>query len=198
MKLITVLNYIKQFKVPVFHTNDISGYFNIKISNASKVLARLAKDNHIIRLKKGLWAVKDQLDPLELPNYLLSPSPAYISFQSALYYHNVIDQIPSIIYVATLHKTIKFTTPIATVSAHQIHPDFFFGYTYIEKIKMATAEKALVDVLYLSDSKSKLFGLLPEIDFDEINLEEVKKIINKIPSKRKKQIALNRFESLDL
>src|SRR3972149_9910253 len=129
MKLTTILNYINQFKIPVFHTNDIANFFNIPNVNASKILSRLTLDNHLVHLKKGLWAIPGKLDPLELPNYLLSPNPAYISFQSALYFHNVIDQIPSVIYVATIHKTVKFVTPIAIVSAHQIHPKFFFGYT---------------------------------------------------------------------
>lgn len=196
MKSTKVLSYINQFKVPVFNTNDIAGYFNITIGNASKILSRLAKENHLIHLKKGLWAIAGKLDPLELPNYLLSPNPAYISFQSALYYRNVIDQIPSIIYVATLHKTIKFITPIAVISAHQIHPNFFFGYTYDNKIKMATAEKALIDVLYLSSTKSNLFKALPELDLDEINLKKAAKIIKKIPSKRKQTLVLKIFKSL--
>ncbi len=196
MKSLKVLNYINKFKIPVFNTKDIAGYFNITIANASKLLARFAKENHLIRLKKGLWAVTDKLDPLELPNYLLSPNPTYISFHSALYYHNVIDQIPSVIYVATLHKTVKFTTPIADISAHQIHPKFFFGYEFDNKIKMATAEKALIDTLYLSSAKSSLFKSLPELDLDEIDMQKAKEIIAKIPSKRKQTLVLNIFNSL--
>lgn len=198
MKLIEALKLINELEVSVFRTDDIAAYFNIKTAHASKILTRLSKSNHLLHLKKGLWAIPDRLDPLELPNYLLSPLPSYISFHSALYYRNVIDQIPSIIYVATLYKTIKFITPIATVSAHQIHPDFFFGYTYDEKtkIKMATAEKALIDTLYLSSAKSGIFKALPEVDSDEIDLEKARKIIKKIPSKLRQTLVLKRFNAL--
>ena len=198
MKLIEALKLINELEVSVFRTDDIAAYFNIKTAHASKILTRLSKSNHLLHLKKGLWAVPDKIDPLELPNYLLAPLPSYISFHSALYYRNVIDQIPSIIYVATLYKTIKFITPIATISAHQIHPDFFFGYTYDEKtkIKMATAEKALIDTLYLSSAKSGIFKALPEVDSDEIDLEKTRKIIKKIPSKLRQTLVLKRFNAL--
>lgn len=198
MRLIDVLKYINELNNPVFTSNDIAAYLNIKNSHASKILSRLSKSNHLIHLKKGIWAVTNKIDPLALPNYLLSPVPCYISFYSALYYRNVIDQIPSIIYVATLHKTIKFITPIATISAHQIHPRFFFGYTYDEKnnIKMASAEKALIDTLYLYSSRSKLFRALPELDMDEINIKKAKAIIKKIPSKRLKSLVLKLFDAL--
>lgn len=196
MKLIKVLNHINQFEAGVFHTSDIAVYFNITTENASKILGRLAKENHLVHLKRGLWAVNGKLDPLELPNYLLSPSPAYISFQSALYYHNVIDQIPSVIYAAALHKTIKFITPIAVISFHQIHPSFFFGYTYNGKIKMATAEKALIDTLYLSSARSNLFTALPELDLDEIDIKKAEKIITKIHSKQRQTLVLNSFKRL--
>ena len=198
MKLIEVLDHINRFEIPVFYTNDIATYFDVTTTHASHLLRRLSNSGHLIHLKRGLWAIPERFDPLALPNYLLAPLPAYISFHSALYYRNVIDQIPTIIYVATLHRTAKFITPIATISAHQIHPDFFFGYTYDEKtgIKMATAEKALIDTLYLSAAKTKIFKSLPELDMDELNLDKAKKIIKKIPSKYRQTLVLNQFNKL--
>jgi predicted transcriptional regulator of viral defense system len=198
MKLIEALKLIRQLKISVFRTNDIATYLKITTPHASKILKRLSNSKHLIYLKKGLWAISDKIDPLVLPNYLLKPLPSYISFQTALYYRNVIDQIPDIIYVATLHKTIKIKTPIATISAHQIKSDFFFGYTYDEStgIKMATAEKALIDVFYLHPTKSGFFKSLPELDMDEIDLDKARKIIKKITSKRRRTIVLNQFKAL--
>ncbi len=198
MKLIEAQNLIKKLETPVFRTGDIATYLNIKTDHASQILRRLTNSGHLINLKKGLWAIPDKLDPLALPNYLLAPLPAYISFHSALYYRNVIDQIPTTIFVATLHKTVKIVTPIATISAHQIQPDFFFGYTFDEKtgVKMATAEKALIDFLYLYPTKSKIFRALPELDMDELNLEKAKKIIVKIPSKSRQTIVQDQFKAL--
>lgn len=198
MKLIEALNLINKLEVPAFYTDDIAAYLHLSMTGASQTLRRLSKSGHVIRLKAGLWAIPDKIDPLALPNYLLAPLPSYISFHSALYYRNVIDQIPSIIYAATLRKTIKFTTPIATVSAHQIQPDFFFGYTFDEKtgVKMATAEKALIDTLYLSPAKSGIFKALPELDKEELNLNEAQRIIEKIPSKRRRTLVQKRFNGL--
>lgn len=87
-------------------------------------------------------------------------------------------------------------TPIAVISVHKIQPTFFFGYTYNEKIKMATAEKALIDILYLSSAKSNLFKTLPEPDLNEIDLKKAEKIITKIQSKQKRTVVLNNFKRL--
>ena len=61
---------------------------------------------------------------------------------------------------------------------------------------MATAEKALIDILYLSSSRSKIFTALPELDFDEINVKKAKRIIEKIPFKSKKTFVQNKFNAL--
>lgn len=182
----------------MFYTNDVAAYLDLPIPHASQILRRLSNSNHVVKLKRGLWGIPDKIDPLTLPNYLLAPLPAYISFHSALYYRNVIDQIPTVIYVATLHKTAKFITPIATISAHHIQPDFFFGYTFDEKtgVKMATPEKALIDTLYLSPVKSGIFKALPELDREELDIDHAREIIEKIPSKQRQKLVLKRFNKL--
>ena len=47
----------------------------------------------------GLWATDLSLDPLRLPEYLTAPLPSYVSFQSALFFHGMISQIPNVIVV---------------------------------------------------------------------------------------------------
>jgi len=190
MRLIDVFHRIQQLELNIFSTSDIASYLNIPLSYASKLLQRLTKANHLVKIKRGLWAFPDRLDPLALPNYLLAPYPAYISLQSALYYHNVIDQIPAVVYAVTLHKTTVIKTPVAVISAHQIKPGFFFGYDYdeIAGVKMATAEKALIDLLYLTPAKSKLFANLPEIDLDVIDIKKIKEIVKKVPSASRRKI----------
>jgi hypothetical protein len=61
---------------------------------------------------------------------------------------------------------------------------------------MATAEKALVDILYLFPEKSKTFRALPELGVKELSLNKIEKWIKKIPSKRRRTLVANRFRDL--
>jgi hypothetical protein len=44
-----------------------------------------------------------------------APDPAYISLQSALFHHGLIEQIPSILYAVTPGRPRRLRTPIARV-----------------------------------------------------------------------------------
>jgi predicted transcriptional regulator of viral defense system len=41
-----------------------------------------------------------------LPELISAPWPAYVSLQSALHHHGVIEQIPSVIYAVTPEKAL--------------------------------------------------------------------------------------------
>lgn len=103
--------------------------------------------------------MSEQIDPLMLLEYLTVPFPCYISLQRALYYHGIITQILEVVYAVSIARTKKYYTSIASVSIHHIQPDFFFDYEVVGKlaIKIATPEKALADICYLSAAKTRLF-----------------------------------------
>jgi predicted transcriptional regulator of viral defense system len=93
-----------------------------------------------------------------------APSPSYVSLQSALFHHGLIEQIPSVIYAAAPGRPRRVKTPLGTVSFHRLPPELFEGFEITaDGAKVATAEKALFDLLYLSPSRSRLFAKLPEI-----------------------------------
>src|SRR5205823_885789 len=59
----------------------------------------------------------------------------------------------------------RYQTPIGTFSIHHLAPDFFFGFERDRtNVPIAVPEKALLDVLYLSQTKTRLFVRLPELD----------------------------------
>ena len=78
---------LKALKVPVIQTSDASACLRITRQHASQVLGRLAKANVVFPIARGLWAFTDSADSLTFPEYLTAPFPAYISLQTALYYH---------------------------------------------------------------------------------------------------------------
>ena len=196
MKLIDVHKKLIELNVPVFHTSDAAACLNIEPAHASKLLARLASSGHIVHLSRGMWAFKEKVEILALPEYLTKPFPSYVSLQSALYYHGMISQIPSVTYAVSIGRTKKYKTPLGVVSIHHVNPSFFFGYQSIGKdiAKIATPEKALIDYFYLSPARSHLFKALPELELPQkFSTKKAYKIIDMIKSKRRKSLVMRSF-----
>jgi predicted transcriptional regulator of viral defense system len=196
MKLINIYHKLNQLEQPVLRTNDVAAYLDITTTNASKILARLSEAKHIVHLARGLWAFPMYLDILALPQYLTAPFPSYISLQTALYYHGMVSQLPEVLYAISLARSKRFITPLGVISIHHVQPDFFFGYEEKSRnVKMATPEKALVDIFYLTPAKSRLFTSLPELELPkDFSIQKTKNIINKIKSTSRKELVKKRFE----
>ncbi|MBL4818517.1 MAG: hypothetical protein JKY15_04710 [Deltaproteobacteria bacterium] len=197
MRLLEALTQLKKINMPVFSTNDAAAMLGKSRISTSQMLLRLAASNHLMSLKKGLWGFKSKLEPLMLPSYLVSPFPCYISLQSALYFHGMISQIPQVLYAVSLGRTRRYHTPLVDVSIHHIDVGFFNGYVIDKQssVKMATPEKALLDVLYLSDTRTKLFHSLPEVDLPpHFKVKQALKMIDTITSQKKRTLVLERFQ----
>jgi len=199
MRLVAVHALLLAMNVPVFRTSDAGAYLGIGNGHASKLLARLADSGHLTRLGRGRWGFKDRIEPFALPEYLTAPYPSYISLQSALHHHGMISQIPSVIYAVSIARTNKHATAMGTVSIHHVAPSYFFGYRFAGKGpgKIAVPEKALIDFLYLSPARSRLFRALPELEFPKgFKVSEARKIIRRIRSARRRNHVGRRFEAL--
>lgn len=199
MTLSEALKEIKAIGQPVFRTADVMAALDIQKSHASKLLNRLAHHEHVLRLMRGLWAIPESLEPLAIVQHLTAPFPSYVSLQSALYYHDMISQIPEVIYCVSLARTRTYETPFAAYSIHHIPGSFFFGYE--EKgehhVRIASPEKALLDIFYLSPTKSRLFVALPEVEFPpKFSINKAHNMIRKIEGLRRRTLVLNRFERL--
>lgn len=199
MRLLDGFIKLKALGVPVIQTSDASACLNITRSNASKVLGRLAKANIVFPIARGLWAFSEKADPLTFPEHLTAPFPAYVSLQTALYYHGVISQIPEVVYAVSIARTRRYKNALGVISIHHMEPEFFFDFDVIGKnqIKMATLEKALLDTLYFAPARSLLFKALPEIELPEnFNVKHAYETITKISSLRLRTIVKNRLEAL--
>lgn len=188
MTLVEALSALASMKTAVFHTSDAAARLGIANAHASTILARLAASRHIVRLRRGVWAFADRVDPLALPEHLTFPLPSYVSLQSALYLHGLISQIPAVTYAVSLARTRRFTTPLGTVSIHHVDPAFFFGFEDAgHGGRLATPEKALVDFLYLGPTRSRLFRALPELGLPgHFNLRIARGFVRRIGSARRR------------
>jgi predicted transcriptional regulator of viral defense system len=166
------MNQIEAFRqlgglgVASFGTRDAAARLQVTPGNAHMILSRLEREGLLTHLRRGRWGLKDAISAFALPEALSAPEPAYVSLQSALFHHGLIDQVPAVTYAMTTGRTRRMSTPVGTVSFHRLPPELFSGFKVEgdDGFKMATAEKALFDVLYLAPGRSRLFARLPELD----------------------------------
>lgn len=187
------------FGAAVVSTEDAAVRLHKSVSAASRILGRLADSGLVLRLRRGLWSLRRDLDPLLVPEFLTAPLPAYVSLHSALYSHGMIDQIPRVVYVVSLADTRRVATSIGTFSIHRIVPELFGGFTTDPRtgVKMASPEKALLDVLYLSAARSRLFVRLPETELSRgFSISEVRRWITRIPARYRRTMVARRFDAL--
>lgn len=160
------LQKIQGLGVSSFETRDISALLRVTPANASALLSRLATRGFVQRLARGRWSMGAQPNREHLAEQVAAPSPAYVSLQSALFRHGLIEQVPDVLYAITLGRARRVRTPSGTVSLHRMPPALFGGFeTTDDGTKVATAEKALFDLLYLGPTRTRLFVHLPEIEF---------------------------------
>ena len=81
MRLIDILSKLQRLDQPVLETADVAAIVGVTKPHASKIAARLAEAGHLLALRRGVWAFPGRLDPLELPERLTAPQPAYVSLQ---------------------------------------------------------------------------------------------------------------------
>ncbi len=189
MRLVDALASLSRMGEPVFDTGDAAARLGLANAHASQALARLARAGHLVRLRRGLWAVPDRVDPLTLPGRLTAPLPSYVSLQSALYLHGMVSQVPAVTYAVSLARTRRFRTPLATVSVHHVTPAFFFGFEAAGRqgALVATPEKALIDLLYLRPARSQLFRATPELELPRrFSVRRARAIVSRVDHPRRR------------
>jgi predicted transcriptional regulator of viral defense system len=164
MNQIEALQRLRALATPVVESRDAAALLQVSTSNATTILRRLAKSGMIAHLSRGRWLVTEKIDSLALPELISAPYPAYISMQSALFHHGLIEQIPSVVYAVTPARPRRLQTPLGTISFHRMPPELFMGFELSppSNAKIATPEKALFDLFYLAPGRSRVFSNQPQ------------------------------------
>lgn len=199
MNATTALRLLLDLRTPVVTTSDAVALLRLSTPAATRTLGRLASAGLVRRLRRGLWGLGPSIDPYVLAGYIAAPSPAYVSLPSALYLHGLTEQIPAVVYVISLGRSQRVRTSIATFSVHHVAPEMFGGFEVDARsgIRLATPEKALADVLYLSGTRSRLFAALPEIELPpRFRWSTVRAWLRRAPSSRLRAMGLERLASL--
>lgn len=124
---------------------------------------RLVKKGFAFRPMEG--AIAFSQDPYIIATQLVEPS--YISFSSALYLHEILYQVPSIVECITTRNPRRLTE--LGIEYHKINPKLLFGYTRLERGKsyafVAEPEKAILDSAYFSkDFEQMAVEALPRLN----------------------------------
>jgi len=145
-------------------------------------LTQMIKKGEVIQIVRGVYSTSQ--DEPRLPVASMIYSPSYISFETALDYHQM---IPERTYEVTcvgflLTKNKHFDTPFGRYSFHHL-PDAVFplalepaeesGYGF----RLATKEKALCDTLYkirgIKGKKAIEDLLFEDLRFEEDDIEKL-------------------------
>ena len=173
----------------IFTTRDFANYSSISVPAASKRLLRLTNKKLLTRITKGLWANTSHphFHPIACVPYLLGKEQGYVSFLTALHLHGLVSQIPKTIQVATTGHARTLNSPVGNYEFLQIKPELMklgtkWSDTHLPYL-IATAEKSLIDTLYLSTRKSRRFARLPEVDIRQtaFRKREFERLLDQLP-----------------
>jgi predicted transcriptional regulator of viral defense system len=189
---------LRTLDMPYFRSKDAAAWLDLSTTQASRVLAQLSSTGHLIKLSRGRWAHPERIRPFMLPQALTAPRLSYVSLYSALYHHEMIEQIPEVVYGVTTERTRRAETPLGPVSLHQVAPRFCCGFDSVAYgINLATPEKALVDTLYLTPARSHLFRALPEFELPRaFKISVARRYLERIDSPSRRTIVAGRLEEI--
>ena len=173
----------------IFTTRDYSNHQQLSMSAASKKLSRLAEKKLLTNVTKGLWANNSHpyFHPISCVPYLLNKECGYVSFLTTLHYHGLLSQIPKTIQVATTGHSRKLNSAVGYYEFIQLKPELMQDQIIWSETQLpylqATAEKALIDVLYISTRKNRRFIRIPELTLtsDLFDTDAFKRLLKQLP-----------------
>ena len=160
-------------------------------------LSRWVKQGKLVSLRQGYYAFPSFADQSDAPFYCANTiyAPSYISLASALSYYGMIPEGVIQITSVTARKTKTFENAFGTYVFQSVKPALMFGYnipqsalSHTWSIKIASPEKALLDLLYLNpqyNSEEDMLELRLDSDFlhEEFSIDVLYEYLAKYQSK---------------
>jgi predicted transcriptional regulator of viral defense system len=142
-------------------------------TDVRRQLDRWVKSGRLLRLRRGVYAVAPPYrvgapHPFLVANHLRRPS--YVSLQSALSHYGMIPEFVPVTTSVTTGRPEELDTPLGRFLFRHVKKTAFFGYTQTEisrgqPVFLASPEKALLDLLYLTPGSDSL-AYLDELRFE--------------------------------
>jgi predicted transcriptional regulator of viral defense system len=182
----------------IVRTGEVAAVLRTSQSHASRAMRRLAAQGLARRVSHGLWIVgQAPVDPRLLADEITRPHPSYVSFASALSAHGMIDQVPREISLASLDDSKRQRTAVGTFVVRHVPPELFGGWTDRDGIKLATPEKALFDLAYVTSVHKGRAVRLPELELpSRFSTRELKRWTERIPSQRVRTLTARALDEM--
>jgi predicted transcriptional regulator of viral defense system len=186
----------------VFTTREYADASGIAVASASRQLRAAAEHGPLVRLTRGVWANPGHphFHPLACVPKLIGNEQGYVSFLTALHQREVIEQIPRAIQIATTGHARRLSTPVGSYEFFHLAPRMMrrgieWSDTRIP-YRIATAEKALLDILYISLRRGRRFRSLPELDLRPVTKRRFTELLRDIEDPRVEASVRERFERM--
>ena len=189
MRYLELKESLKEFTV--FSLNDIRA---IDGSFHRRRLNEWQEKGYIRKIIKGYYVFSDlELNEnalFEIANRIYSPS--YISLEMALSHYHLIPESVYGVTSVTTRKTYRFNTEVVEFSYRTLKPALFFGFELVRydgKIfKIAAAEKAMLDYLYLmphlkAGEDFRSLRLDKDMFFEQVSEEKINEYLALFASK---------------
>jgi len=156
------------------------------IGAVRKRVAAMSQAGWLIRLKKGLYLAVTDISALgftDVSELVIAQSlnhDSYISFESALQYHGMFDQMLARVDSVTSRTTKTYQVLQTTYTFSCIKADLYFGFTQEsinhQQVNLAEKEKAILDLLYFrsSDYTASLVMEKLRVYQDQFDFEKLK------------------------
>lgn len=147
---------------PVFHSSILlTG--GVNPIDLGRQLPRWVKSGKLIQLRRRLYVLSKQYQKTSPHPFLIAnriKRASYVSLQSALEYHGLIPEYVPIVTSISTGRPEEVITPLGSFIFKHIKKEFFSNYKLIDlgerqSAFIATPEKALLDLLYLTPGSDK-------------------------------------------
>ncbi|MBN1860982.1 MAG: hypothetical protein JW840_05935 [Candidatus Thermoplasmatota archaeon] len=185
MKVDEWLLFFKQHpQKKLFCLSDLTQLIDEPKKSLSVQLTRLVHAKVLLRAAQGWYA-----NPFHQPSAeeiaMVLRIPCYLSLEYALSRQGILSQAPYTMTLVTTRPPYTFHRKDKRYEYHQIHKSLFWGYEQEQGINIATAEKALLDLLYIRGIRSKQVptqgfrSLFDDMDLEFLNKNRFKDYANK-------------------
>src|SRR3990167_8952276 len=147
MKKNQLIEKIEHLGKDVFDISDVKKLFPAE-AHINTTIKRLRDSTVITQITRGVYMLRGHsFDVEKLATTIYYPS--YISFESALSKYGIINQGLYKITLATTRHSKKTVLLQTECEYSKLSQDLFFGFSLVNGIYIAEAEKAFLDTLYL-------------------------------------------------
>ena len=182
----------------VVRTGEVAAALRTSLSNASRSLRRMEAEGLARKVRQGTWIIgAEPVDPRTIIDEITRPYPAYVSFTSALNAHGMIDQVPRDITVASLDAAKRVRTALGTYAVRHIPPELFGGWAEHDGVKLASPEKAILDLAYVSTVHLGRARHVPELDLPKgFDRRKIARWLREIPSARVRTLTARAVDAM--